>query len=60
MLLPSTSIPRADKDESLLKGNKAPMDIGPCDDATALNQFYYDDSVDSSPDGGGPTTLKLQ
>jgi len=32
---------------------EAPIEIGPCDDATALNQFYYDDS------SGMPSTLKL-
>ena len=54
MMIPSSSVDGADANAV----NEVPVEIGPCDDTTALNQFYYDDSMSSS--SSVPNVLKLQ
>ena len=53
MMVASSAIPVGSV--SALDGIEAPVEIGPCTDRTALNQFYYDDRT-STP----PNTLKLR
>jgi len=49
MMVPSSSIPADTRSV-----NEVPVEIGPCNDVNALNQFYYDSSSSI------PNVLKLQ